>query len=54
MEVFFASHDLTTKDQQGLYRGNSYRSILFYQNDAKKAFDMKNYDKAINIYNTSE
>ncbi len=29
--VFFTSHDPTTPDQQGPDRGNSYRSILFYQ-----------------------
>lgn len=28
--VFFTSHDPTTKDRQGPDRGNSYRSILFY------------------------
>ena len=54
VNVFFASHDLTTKDQQGSDRGNSYRIILFYKKDAKKAFGMKNYGKGINIYNASE
>ncbi len=28
--VFFASHDPTTRDRQGPDRGSSYRSILFY------------------------
>lgn len=28
--VFFTSHDPTTKDRQGPDRGSSYRSILFY------------------------
>jgi peptide-methionine (S)-S-oxide reductase len=41
INVFFASHDPTTKDQQGPDRGNSYRSILFYQNDAEKAIAMQ-------------
>ena len=41
VNVFFASHDPTTKDQQGPDRGNSYRSILFYQNDAEKAIAMQ-------------
>jgi peptide-methionine (S)-S-oxide reductase len=38
--VFFASHDPTTKDQQGPDRGSSYRSILFYQTDAEKEIAM--------------
>ena len=41
VNVFFASHDPTTKDQQGPDRGNSYRSVLFYQNDAEKAIAMQ-------------
>ena len=40
VNVFFASHDPTTKDQQGPDRGSSYRSILFYQTDAEKQFAM--------------
>lgn len=35
--VFYASHDPTTPDQQGPDRGNSYRSILFYQTPEEKA-----------------
>lgn len=41
VNVFFASHDPTTKDQQGPDRGNSYRSILFYQNESEKAIAMQ-------------
>lgn len=45
--VFFTSHDPTTKDRQGPDRGSSYRSILFYMSPAeldiavkaKKTFD---------------
>lgn len=40
VKVFFASHDPTTKDQQGPDRGSSYRSILFYQTDAEKEIAM--------------
>ncbi|MBC8042630.1 MAG: peptide-methionine (S)-S-oxide reductase MsrA [Rhizobacter sp.] len=36
LNVFFASHDPTTPDQQGPDRGSSYRSIAFYQTDAEK------------------
>lgn len=32
LNVFFASHDPTTPDQQGPDKGNSYRSIAFYMN----------------------
>ena len=35
--IFFLSHDPTTRDRQGPDVGSSYRSILFYQNDAEKA-----------------
>lgn len=40
VKVFFASHDPTTKDQQGPDRGSSYRSILFYQTPAEKEIAM--------------
>ena len=46
VKVFFASHDPTTKDQQGPDRGSSYRSILFYQTPAEKEIAM-NEIKAI-------
>lgn len=50
VKVFFASHDPTTKDQQGPDRGSSYRSILFYQTDAEKEIAM-NEIKAISASN---
>lgn len=34
-KVFFTSHDPTTPDRQGPDRGNSYRSILFYNSPAE-------------------
>lgn len=36
VDVFFASQDPTTPDQQGPDRGSSYRSIAFYKNAAEK------------------
>jgi peptide-methionine (S)-S-oxide reductase len=40
VNVFFASHDPTTPNQQGPDRGSSYRSILFYQTDVEKGIAM--------------
>lgn len=36
VEVFFNSHDPTTKDRQGPDRGRQYRSIGFYTNQKEK------------------
>jgi peptide-methionine (S)-S-oxide reductase len=36
LNVFFASQDPTTPDQQGPDRGNSYRSIIFYSTPEEK------------------
>ncbi|MEY3678146.1 MAG: peptide-methionine (S)-S-oxide reductase MsrA [Bacteroidota bacterium] len=36
VKIFFASHDPTTKDQQGPDVGASYRSVLFYRNAEEK------------------
>jgi peptide-methionine (S)-S-oxide reductase len=36
LNVFFASHDPTTPNQQGPDRGSSYRSIAFYKTDTEK------------------
>jgi peptide-methionine (S)-S-oxide reductase len=36
LNVFFASHDPTTLNQQGPDRGSSYRSIAFYKTEEKK------------------
>lgn len=41
INVFFASHNPTTKDQQGPDKGTSYRSILFYQNPVEKEIAMQ-------------
>ena len=47
--VFFTSHDPTTKDRQGPDRGNSYRSILFYMSPQELDIAVKakeTYDKS--------
>jgi peptide-methionine (S)-S-oxide reductase len=37
LEVFWRSHDPTTKDRQGNDRGPQYRSAIFYHNERQKA-----------------
>jgi peptide-methionine (S)-S-oxide reductase len=37
LEFFFQIHDPTTKDRQGNDMGKSYRSAIFYENDAQRA-----------------
>lgn len=36
LDIFFASHNPTTKDRQGADVGTQYRSIIFYDNMAAK------------------
>jgi peptide-methionine (S)-S-oxide reductase len=36
LEVFFATHDPTTLNQQGADKGTQYRSAIFYHNDEQK------------------
>ena len=36
LDVFFASHDPTTKDRQGPDVGRQYRSVIFYHDDAQR------------------
>lgn len=36
LTVFFATHDPTTRDQQGNDVGSQYRSVVFYTNDAQR------------------
>lgn len=36
LEVFFASHDPTTRDQQGNDIGPQYRSVIFTHSDAQR------------------
>lgn len=37
LDWFFRMHDPTTKDRQGNDRGDSYRSAIFYHDDAQRA-----------------
>ncbi len=36
LEIFFATHDPTTLNQQGADRGTQYRSAIFYANETQK------------------
>lgn len=36
LEVFWQTHDPTTKDQQGNDKGPQYRSVIFYHNEMQK------------------
>ncbi len=37
LEVFFATHDPTTRDRQGNDAGTQYRSVIFYASDAQRS-----------------
>lgn len=41
LDVFFASHDPTTKDRQGPDVGSQYRSAVFYLNEEQKTAALK-------------
>jgi peptide-methionine (S)-S-oxide reductase len=36
LEIFWKTHDPTTKDRQGADVGSQYRSVIFYHDDAQK------------------
>jgi len=36
LDIFWATHDPTSKDQQGYDQGPEYRSVIFYHNDEQK------------------
>ncbi|MBK8012462.1 MAG: peptide-methionine (S)-S-oxide reductase MsrA [Deltaproteobacteria bacterium] len=37
LQIFFSTHDPTTKDRQGPDRGHQYRSAIFYATDEERA-----------------
>ncbi len=37
LEIFWKTHDPTTRNRQGADVGTQYRSVIFYHNDAQKA-----------------
>jgi peptide-methionine (S)-S-oxide reductase len=37
LEVFFATHDPTTRDRQGNDTGSQYRSVIFYNSEEQRA-----------------
>jgi len=37
LEIFWKTHDPTTKDRQGADVGTQYRSVIFYHNDEQKS-----------------
>jgi peptide-methionine (S)-S-oxide reductase len=36
LEVFFSTHDPTTKDRQGADEGSQYRSVIFYHDEEQR------------------
>jgi peptide-methionine (S)-S-oxide reductase len=52
LKVFWASHDPTQLNMQGVDVGTQYRSVIFYHNDAQKVAAQKSYQdlKARRVY----
>ena len=45
LEVFWATHDPTTLNRQGLDVGNQYRSAIFYHNEEQETLAMASRDE---------
>ena len=54
LEIFFATHDPTTKDRQGADVGTQYRSAIFYHTESQKSKAQKMISKlnSSNKYDT--
>jgi peptide-methionine (S)-S-oxide reductase len=46
LEIFWAAHDPTTLNRQGMDVGTQYRSVIFYETDAEKAAAQKSKQAA--------
>lgn len=51
LEIFWKTHDPTTRNRQGPDRGPQYRSVVFYHNEKQKEF-AESYKKQLNESNT--
>jgi peptide-methionine (S)-S-oxide reductase len=49
LDVFFATHDPSTLNQQGADRGTQYRSVIFYHDEIQKQIA----DEKVNEWNSS-
>ena len=51
LEVFFATHNPTTLNQQGADVGTQYRSVIFYHSDEQKRKAIESKEKNEKAYN---
>ena len=51
LEVFFATHNPTTLNQQGADVGTQYRSVIFYHSDEQKRKAIASKEKSEKAYN---
>lgn len=45
LEIFFATHNPTTLNQQGADRGTQYRSVIYYENGEQKDIILNSIEK---------
>lgn len=50
LEIFWATHDPTTKNRQGADVGTQYRSVIFYHNDDQKKIAEKSKEEHKNDF----